>query len=118
LKKNILFFILIISTLFLFNACENQAAVINAPIKIKNLPKGLVIAEINPKQIEITVTGYKSALNNLPLFKILYEIDLSDAKEGEVLLQTTEDAIELPPNVFVKTMIPPEILIKLSKNNS
>ncbi|MBW1650890.1 MAG: YbbR-like domain-containing protein [Deltaproteobacteria bacterium] len=115
MKKRCLFFILIILSAFLFGGCENKTVVIYAPIEIKNLPKEFIISEIQPKEIELKVTGYKSALNNLSLFKILYKIDLSDAKEGVILLQTTEDAVELPPNISIVEMTPPEISIKTEK---
>ncbi len=114
-KRKYLFFILITLPALLFYACQNKTVLINTPIKIENLPNEFIISEIQPQKIKLTVTGYKSALKNLSLFKILYKIDFSDAKEGEILLQTTGDAIELPPNISIVGMSPPEIFIKIKK---
>ena len=117
MKKKFLFFILITLSAFLCNNCANKIIVIYAPIEVKNLPKQFIVSEIQPKEIKLRVIGYKSALNNLSLFKIIYKIDLSEAKEGVISLQPTKDAIELPPNISIVEMTPPKISIKIEKNS-
>ena len=85
------------------------------PIEIINLPRDLVISNQFKKEIEVSVSGPRSLLLDMGNRAISRQVDLSNATPGTMVLENTNDVINVPRGVKVLGIQPKSVILSLDK---
>ncbi len=85
------------------------------PIEIINLPRDLVISNQFKKEIEVSVSGPRSLLFDMENRSISRPVDLSNATPGTMVLENTNDVINVPRGVKVLGIQPKSVILSLDK---
>ncbi|WP_136808446.1 YbbR-like domain-containing protein [Desulfosediminicola flagellatus] len=85
------------------------------PIEIINLPRDLVISNQFKKEIELTVSGPRSVIQDMANKGLTRQINLSDAIPGTKVVQNSNDAIKVPNGITVLRIQPSSIILSLDK---
>ena len=83
------------------------------PLSIVNIPRGTLIVSPLPDAVDVRVRGAFTPLRQLDPGKLEAVIDLLDAKPGEKRYLLQDDDINVPKDVEVISISPPEIRIML-----
>ena len=83
------------------------------PLSIVNIPRGTLIVSPLPDAVDVRVRGAFTPLRQLDPGKLEAVIDLLDAKPGERRFLLQDDDINVPNDVEVIAISPPEIRIVL-----
>ena len=83
------------------------------PLSIVNIPRGTLIVSPLPDAVDVRVRGAFPPLRQLDPGKLEAVIDLLDAKPGERRFLLQDDDINVPNDVEVIAISPPEIRIVL-----
>lgn len=83
------------------------------PLSIVNIPRGTLIVSPLPDAVDVRVRGAFTPLRQLEPGKLEAVIDLLDAKPGEKRYLLQDDDINVPRDVEVIAISPPEIRIVL-----
>jgi len=90
---------------------ERQAVV---PLTLSNVPRDLIITNDVPESVSLRLRGALSRELG-PGHPLEVVLDLSDAKPGTRTYPIKESQINLPPNVTVVAIDPPEITLTLER---
>jgi len=102
--------------LWYFVVGEDQVDItLTVPIEIINLPADLVISNHYKKDIEVSVRGPRSIIQELRKQNITRPIDLSNAKPGTVVIKNEADSIPFPMGVKVLRLQPANITLLIDK---
>ena len=83
--------------LWYFVVGEDQVDInILVPIEILNLPSNLTISNQYKKDIEVTLRGARSMIQELRSRNITRPVDLASAKPGTIVIKNDENSIPLP----------------------
>lgn len=85
------------------------------PIEVLNLPSDLVISNQFKKDIEVSVRGPRSKIQQLRNRNISRPINLSDAEPGTVVIKNESDSIPFPKGVTVLRLQPTHITLNLDQ---
>lgn len=85
------------------------------PIEVINLPRDLVISNQYKKEIEVSVSGPRSLLMDIGKFGISRQVDLARATPGTMVLENSNDVINVPRGVKVLRIQPRSIILSLDK---
>lgn len=85
------------------------------PIEIINLPRDLVISNQFKKEIEVTVSGPQSVIQEMSSRAITRQVDLSSATPGTMVLENDNDHIPVPRGITVQRVQPSSIILSLDK---
>lgn len=85
------------------------------PIEIINLPRDLVISNQFKKEIEVTVSGPRSMIQEMSSRAITRQVDLSLATPGTMVLENDNDHIPVPRGITVQRVQPSSIILSLDK---
>jgi YbbR domain-containing protein len=85
------------------------------PIEIRNLPRGLAIANKVQREVEVRVTGPPSLLGNMTPSEISAAIDLSDARAGRISVPIVPDSVKVPSGIKVQRVYPGAVEVDLQK---
>ncbi len=85
------------------------------PIEIINLPRDLVISNQFKKEIELTVSGPRSVIQDMANKGLTRQINLSDAIPGTKVVQNSLDSIKVPNGITVLRIQPSSIILSLDK---
>ena len=83
------------------------------PLSIVNIPRGTLIVSPLPDAVDVRVRGAFTPLRQLDPGKLEAVIDLLDAKPGERRFLLQDDDVNVPNDVEVIAISPPEIRIVL-----
>lgn len=85
------------------------------PIDIINLPRDLVISNQFKKEIEVTVSGPRSAIQEMANRAVSRQINLSNATPGTNVIENDNTSIPVPRGVTVLRIQPTSIILSLDK---
>ncbi len=85
------------------------------PLEILNLPSDLIISNQYKKDIEVSVRGSRSIIQDLRNRNITRPVDLSDAKPGTIVIRNDENSIPFPSGVKIQRLQPTNITLLLDK---
>ncbi len=102
--------------LWYFVVGEDQVDInIFVPIEILNLPQDLVIANQYKKELEVSIRGPRSLIQELRNKNITRPVDLSNAKPGPVVVRNDENSIPFPRGISVLRVQPTNITLVLDR---
>ena len=100
--------------LWYFVVGEDQVDItIQVPIEVINLPSILTISNQYKKNIEVTVRGPRSMVQDLKNKNISRPVDLSNAKPGTIVIKNDEKSIPFPKGIVVLRLQPANITLLL-----
>ncbi len=110
------FFSLILAVvLWFFVGGENRIDKnVMVPLEIINLPQNLVISNQYKKEIEVSVSGPRSIISEMGK-NVIRQVDLAEALPGTLVVENTNDTIQVPRGVTVKRVQPSSIILSLDK---
>ncbi len=85
------------------------------PVEVINLPRDLVISNQFKKEIEVSVTGPRSMVLDMGKGNVVRQIDLAKATPGTMVLENTNDVIQVPRGVKVLRIQPKSVILSLDK---
>lgn len=74
---------------------------IQVPIEVLNLPESLVIANQYKKELDVTIRGPRSLIQELRNRNISRPVDLSKAVPGTIIIKNTKESIPLPRGISI-----------------
>ncbi len=102
--------------LWYFVVGEDQVDInISVPIEVLNLPSDLVISNQYKKEIEASVRGPRSIIQELRNRNITRPVDLSKAMPGTMVIKNAADAISFPNGIKVLRLQPANTTLLLDK---
>ena len=85
------------------------------PIEIINLPRDLVISNQFKKEIEVTVSGPRSMIQELSSRAITRQVNLASATPGTMVIKNDNNHIPVPRGITVQRVQPSSIILSLDK---
>jgi len=102
--------------LWYFVVGEDQVDMnIQVPIEILNLPRNLTISNQYKKDIEVSVRGPRSMIQEIREKNISRPVDLTSAQPGTIVIKNDENSIPLPRGVTVQRLQPTNITLLLDE---
>lgn len=93
--------------LWYFIVGEEQIDItINVPIEVINLPADLIISNHYKENIEVTVRGPRSLIQELRTKNITRPVNLSNVSPGTLVIQNEKDSINFPGGISVLRLRP------------
>ncbi|MEJ2698087.1 MAG: CdaR family protein [Desulfuromonadales bacterium] len=119
LKENWLLKLLALAfavTLWFFVMGERNVEVGYAvPLELKNVPKGLMVANDVPSLIDVRISGPRTLLMNLRPSDISITVDLSDLQPGVTSFKRLEERLNIPSGLKVTRLSPSFVDVKLER---
>lgn len=108
--------VLIAVVLWAFILFRNQAE-INVDIKpvFNNVPEGMIVAQIRPEVISVTIRGNSRLLKQLKSTDIQFRIDLKNAAPGRVFVPANSERLKLPQHLGLVGVTPSGVWVVLEK---
>jgi hypothetical protein len=88
---------------------------IMVPVEVINLPRDLVISNQFKKEIEVSITGPRSMVLDMGKGNVVRQVDLLEATPGTMVLENSNDVIQVPRGVKVLRIQPESIILSLDK---
>jgi YbbR domain-containing protein len=88
---------------------------IEVPIEVLNLPESLVIANQYKKELDVTIRGPRSLIQELRNRNISRPIDLSQAVPGTIIIKNDKDSIPLPRGISILQLQPANITLSIDQ---
>ncbi len=88
---------------------------IQVPMEILNLPENLVISNQFKKELDVTVRGPRSIIQDLRNRNISRPVDLSKAEPGSIVIKNMKDSIPLPRGINVLQLQPANITLSIDQ---
>ncbi len=85
------------------------------PVEIINLPRDLVISNQFKKEIEVTVSGPRSLIQDMTNKAVARQINLSNATPGTNVIENDNKSIPVPRGITVLRIQPTTIILSLDK---
>ena len=85
------------------------------PIEIINMPRDLVIANQFKKEIEVTVSGPRVAIDAMTNRSITRQINLSDATPGTNVITNDTESLQTPRGITVLRVQPSSMILSRDK---
>lgn len=94
---------------------DQMAMTLTVPIEFLNLPKNLVIYNQYQKEVNVTLSGPRSIMQEMRSRTLSLPVDLAEAKPDTVVLNTDSLPLPLPGGVSVVRMQPASITLSIDK---
>ncbi len=108
--------LLLATVLWYFVGGENTVdKTVTVPIEIINLPRDLVISNQFKKDIDVTVSGPRSLIQDITNKAVTRQINLAKATPGTNVIQNDNNSIQVPRGVTVLRIQPSSIILSLDK---
>lgn len=85
------------------------------PVEVINLPRDLVISNQFKKEIEVSVSGPRSLILDMGNLALSRQVDLAQATPGTMVLENSNDVIDVPRGVKVLRIQPKSVILSLDK---
>ncbi|MBW6512386.1 MAG: YbbR-like domain-containing protein [Desulfuromonadaceae bacterium] len=85
----------------------------SASLQLRNIPKGLMIANDVPSTIDVRISGPRTLLMNLKPSEVRLSVDLTGLKAGVTSFKRLEEQLNLPTALKVTRLSPPVIDVRL-----
>ena len=89
--------------------------IVMVPIEIINMPRDLVVANQFKKEIEVTLSGPRAAIEDMTSRSVTRQINLSSASPGTSVIVNGKDSIPVPRGITVLRIQPSSIILSLDK---
>jgi len=104
------------TVLWLFVMGEQDTEVgYTVPLEIKNVPKGLVIANQIPGHVDVRLAGSRTLLANILGSDLEVSVDLHDAKPGITTFRSLDERLNLPRSIVVRRMSPSYVDVRIER---
>ncbi len=104
------------SLLWYFVVGEDQVDMnIQVPIEVLNLPENLVISNQFKKELEVTIRGPRSIIQELRNRNITRPVDLSKTAPGTKVIKNDKDSIPLPRGISILQLQPTNITLSIDR---
>ncbi len=114
-KTKAIAFGIVILAWFLFVGRQPLDVGVTAPLKYRNVPKGLGIKDGAPAEVFIRVEGPRNEIRNLKSRDISVFVDLSDSNPGDNLIQISKGSVEMPFGTRISLIRPSRITVTLER---
>lgn len=102
--------------LWYFVVGEDQVDInMQVPVEIINLPKNLIISNQYKSDIDVSVRGPRSMIQDLRHRNITRPVDLSSAQPGTIVIKNDEQSIPFPRGINVQRLQPTNITLQLDQ---
>ncbi len=88
---------------------------IRIPVKVSDIPDGLILIGQPPSDLELIIRGHKSVIKALPGRFPYYALNLSTVKEGQQTVALDAKNIFLPKTIKIKKITPPSLNLTIEK---
>ncbi|MDR0476994.1 MAG: hypothetical protein LBH14_03515 [Desulfobulbaceae bacterium] len=85
------------------------------PVELLNLPRDLVIASQFKRNIEVTISGPRAAIEKMMGSSISRQVNLANAQPGTFVINNDTDSILAPRGISVLRVQPASILLSIDK---
>ena len=85
------------------------------PVEVINLSRELVISNQFKKEIEVSISGPRSLVMDIGNLGISRQVDLAQATPGTMVLENTNDVINVPRGIKVLRIQPKSVILSLDK---
>ncbi len=85
------------------------------PLELQNIPKGLMVANEVPSQVDVRVSGPRTLLMKVSPNDISIIVDLNDLRPGLTTFKRLEERLNLPSGLRVTRLSPSFIDLKLER---
>lgn len=103
-------------TLWFFVMGERKVEVpFLVPLELKNVPKGLMVANDVPSVVDVRISGPRTLLMNLRPSDISIAVDLSDLQPGVTTFKRLEERLNIPSGLKVTRLSPSFVDVKLER---
>ncbi len=108
---------LAVASIFWFSVTAEKEIVksFSAPVKVINMPPGLIVADNLPKAVDVTVTGPGILFFMYPFQEKTLTLDLQKTGKGTVVFPDLQKCLDLPSGVRVIRVYPSSIELKLAR---
>lgn len=96
---------------FFVMTTERAELILSAPVEVRGLPAGLLLAGEVPASVDVQLHGLKGALARLAPDQVRARLDLSAARPGELTLTLEPDQVSAPPGITVLRVMPSRIRV-------
>lgn len=113
--KKVLALLIALTLWFVANLQHDVEKYISIDINYANLPKGLIIVNNPPENLNIRVRGPRSQLSSLSPKDMVFTVDLSNLTMGTSMFEIRTDQIVPPRDVQVTAISPSEINLDVDR---
>ncbi|MGH7849434.1 MAG: CdaR family protein [Thermodesulfobacteriota bacterium] len=113
--KKVLALLIALTLWFVANLQHDVEKYISIDINYANLPKGLIIVNNPPENLNIRVRGPRSQLSSLSPNDMVFTVDLSNLTMGTSMFEIRTDQIVPPRDVQVTAISPSEINLDVDR---
>lgn len=92
---------------------SSSVRVLDVPIEFQNVPRGLDIVDQSATSVEVQVRGRTWLMDSNRLANLVARFDLRNSKEGRQVVRVVPGALNLPPGIVVKRVMPNAISVRL-----
>lgn len=102
--------------LWYFVVGEDQVDInMQVPIEIINLPQNLIISNQYKSEIDVSVRGPRSMIQDIRNRNITRPVDLSSAQPGTIVIRNDEESIPFPRGITMQRLQPTNITLQLDQ---
>jgi len=88
---------------------------VDVPVKYRNLPEEFVVTEESDRNVKVTLSGPKTALNRVEPSNVAVEIDGGQLEQGENSVRILPWNLDYPRGVEVESIQPPRITVVIER---
>jgi len=101
---------------WLFVAGESKVLVgFTVPLEIRDVPRGMTVANKVERQVEVRLAGPSSILSGLKHTDVAAAIDLSGARAGRQSIPLDDRIVKVPPGIAVQRIFPSFVEVVLER---
>ena len=108
----VLFFLSVVAVVYQFSGQTVDAFI---PLHLVRIPEGLTPSNPMPKRIEICLQGPRFFISRLGIAESAYDLDLSDASEGEMIRNLRAEQLRIPAGLSILSMQSDRVTVFLEK---
>jgi len=97
------------------SAKEVKRVEVISKVYVRNLPKGLIIEEIEPQEVKIILEAKRVYLTSVPSTQIQAYIDGSRLKPGKNEVPVLVDKLSLNENIGIVSITPDNVVVIVKK---
>lgn len=94
---------------------QRQEVGFTVPLRLSNIPEGLMVANEVPNLIDVRISGPRTLLMNLSPQDISIAVDLSDLKPGLTSFKRLDERLNIPSALRVTRLSPSFVDVKLER---
>ena len=85
------------------------------PVELLNLPRDLIIASQFKRDIEVTISGPRAAIEKMTSGSVTRQVNLANAQPGTFVINNDTESIPAPRGISVLRVQPASILLSIDK---